>query len=796
MTPNDHSNHRSSEAEFDFAPFGFHKNNSGRSIDIARFLMSVWKPLAMGLCFGLLLGVGVYLMMGPVYSATTQVLVSKKATVPAGNTEANRYGDRGDHVQLIKTDLIVERAFKDHGLNEIPELAKAYDPLKEVTEGLSVSRSAGQESSFDNVLAITYTHPDKRIARAVVQAMVEAYRDYLEDTRDENARQLYRSLIERQKALDETIKQEEADYQKFRNDAPVFLKASPVVSINGMPAPAQNQYEVELASIETAQNENLRKRSSIQARLATLDRKIKENASREVLEFWVIHSLSTGTSGSGGGTGAGGGVAIAGPPEKASLDQQLLTARLLEQRLLHTLGEDHTQVRNVRRQISTLLDFYTRQGLRAPDLEQNAQNPLSPRSASLGMDIVTVYRETLEGQLKELEVDNENLKLLHQDAQKKAKQAEMFEVEDQRRKDDIAQKKTQRERLFDQIAEYDISREQEGYRLQQISQVRLERSLKQVIKLVGSCGFLGMAIVFCLAYFREWYDTTLKTLDEVREFTGAHLMGAVPAFTSSPDANRLAEQRGLAASLCYYHRPGSREAEAFRSIRTTLFVSMQPGQKVIQVSSPEPGDGKSTTAANLAIALAQSGKNVLLVDCDLRRPTQHLLFKTEQEVGLTDVLMKEIEWQNAVRPTPVEGLSIITAGLCPENPAELLSTASLPKFLKQAREDYDIIILDSPPVLAVSDPCILSPHTDGMLVVLRMKKTKRAAAERLQETLASHGVNVFGIIANDFNSANAAEAGYDYDAYGSYYTSPDQQPSKSKPAATTPRPPINMAGSP
>jgi len=781
-------------AEFDFAPFGFHgSGQKGRSIDIVHFVLSRWKPLAMGLFLGLLGGVGVYLLLGPVYSASTQVLVSKKATVPTGNGEANRYGERGDHVQLIRTDLIVERAFKDHGLNEIPELANAYDRLKEVTEGLAVTRSAGQESSFDNVLTLTYLHPDKRIARAVVQAMVEAYRDYLNDTRDENARELYKTLIERQDELARTIQKEELEYQKFRNDAPVFLKASPVVSINGMPAPAQNQYEVELASIETAQNENLRKRSSIQARLATLDKKIKENASREVLEFWVMHSLSTGTSGGGGGTGAGGGVAIAGPPEKAQLDQQLLTARLLEERLLHTLGEDHTQVRNVRRQISTLLDFYTRQGLRAPDLQQGAQSPVSSRSAALGMDLVSVYQETLQGQLKELDIDNQNLKLLHQDAEKKAKQAEMFEVEDQRRKDDIAQKKQQLERLFDQIAEYDISREQEGYRLQQISQVRLERSLKRVIKLVGTCGLLGVVLVFCLTYLREWLDTTLKTLSDVRNFTGSQLVGSIPSFARSQDADRLAGTRGLSPSLCYFHRPGSREAEAFRSVRTTLFVSMQPGQKLLQVSSPEPGDGKSTTAANLAIAIAQSGKRVLLIDGDLRRPTQHSLFHVPQDVGLTDVLMKEIEWQNAVRPTPVDGLSVMTAGLCPENPAELLSAETLPALLHDAREDYDLVIIDSPPVLAVSDPCIISPHTDGMLVVLRINKTRQAAAERMQETLASHGVHVFGIIANDFHSEAASEEGYDYAAYGSYYASSSRQSPTQR--TDDKLPPIDMAAS-
>lgn len=767
MTTADNKN--DSGAEFDFAPFGFHSGTSaGPSIDIVKFAIGRWKPLAMGLFCGLAVGVGLYLFLGPVYSASTQVLVSKKASVPAGSSEANRYGERGDHVQLIKTDLIVERAFKDHGLDEIPQLANSYDKLRNVTESLNVTRSAGQESSFDNVLSIEFVHPDKRIARAVVQAIVESYRDYLNDTRDENAKELYKTLVERYNQLVETIREDEADYQKFREEAPVYLKASPVVSINGMPAPAQNQYEVELASIETAQNENLRKRSSIQARLALLDRKIKENAPREVLEFWVIHSLSSGTAGNNSG-GGGSAATMAGPPEKAQLDQQLLTARLLEQRLLHTLGEDHTQVRNVRRQISTLLDFYHRQGLKAPNLSHDAEGPISSRSASLGVDLVSVYRETLQGQLKELEMDNQNLQLLHQDAQKKAKQAVMFEVEDQRRKDDISQRKQQMEKLFDQIAEYDISREQEGYRLQQISQVRIDRSLKRVMKIVGACGILGVILVFGLSYLREWFDTSLKSLDDVRKTTGAALLGSVPTFQSSSDADRLAEARGLSPQLCYFHRPASREAEAYRTIRTTLFVAMQAGRKVLQISSPEPGDGKSTSAANLAISVAQSGKKVLLIDCDLRRPTQHVLFHVPQEIGVTDVLLREIDWENAVRPTSIPGLSLITAGNCPENPAELLSSDQLPEFIRQTREEYDVVIIDSPPVLAVSDPCIIAPHADGLLAVLRMQKTRRAAAERMRETLSSHGAKVIGVIANDLHTQHAVEEGYHFDSYSPYY---------------------------
>ena len=768
------------EAEFDFAPFGFHKPSAGKTIDIVPFLFTMWKPMAIGLCLGTILGIGAYLYLGPVYSATTQVLVSKKASVPINDGEANRYGDRGDHVELIKTDLIVERAFENHGLNDIPALAGAYDPLKEVTEGLQVTRNAGQESSFDNLLEIEYLHPDKNIARVVAQAVVEAYRDYLSETRDENAEQIQKLLIDRNTNLTNEIRELEASYQKFRREAPVFLKASPIVTANGMPAQPQSRYEAELASIEQAQNENLRKRAGIQAKLATLDRMITNDTSREVLEFWVLHSLSTGPAGQGKG-GGGSSSALSGPPAKGQLDQQLLTARVIEQKLLNVLGENHSSIRTIRKEIDTILDFYRRQGLTPPALDRPTSGPLSSRSASLGMDLVSVYRHTMEEQLEELTLDDEKLEILHADAEQKAKQAELFEIEDQHRKDHIALKKEQVKGIFDQIAAYDVAKEQEGYRLKQISQVRVERSLKRVIKIVGACSIMCCALVFCLGYFREWTDTSMKTLDELRVGTAAQILGTVPQFVSSLDADRLARETGLAAELCYFHRPGSREAESYRALRTTLLFAMGDGEQIVQVSSSEPGDGKSTTTANLSVAMARSGKSVLLIDGDLRRPRQHAMFGLPQEIGLTEVLLGELEWINAVRETGVDGLSVMTAGLSPDNPSELLAKSALPGILGEARDHYDLIVIDSPPILAVSDPSVLSPHTDGMLLVVRMNKNRRPTIMRTRETLRAHGVRLYGVVANGFDAAAAEGAGYHYDEYRSYYSESESTPTGSNP---------------
>ncbi len=782
-----------SEAEFDFAPFGFMSGNSASSrasIDIGRFLLSIWKPLILGGCLGGMAGIGMYLFMGPIYSANTQVLVSKKASVPINDGEANRFGDRGDHVELIKSDLIIEPAFKKHGLNSVPALATAYDPYKNIREGMAVSRSAGQENSFDNVFDISFDHPDKAIAKTVVQAIVESYRDYLHETRDENSRQMYDTLLNRQKKLSDEIAKLEKDYREFRVSAPVFLKASPIVGANGVPVPPQSRYEAELTSIEEEQNEGQIKQSGIEAKLSELKRRRERGDSRESLEFWVTYSLSTGTGAGKNASSGGGAGALSGPPEKAALDQQFLTARLLEQGLLHSLGADHTDVRNVRRQIDTILNSYAQQGLTPPAYQRSSNNPADARNHE-GMDLISVYEETLRSQLEELKSIAKNLTIMREDAEKKAKDAELYQVEDQRLKDDLSIKKAQLSQVFNQIATYDVSKEQEGYRMKQIAQVRIERSLKRVIKIVGMFGFLGIGLVFILSYFREWMDTRIKNVDELCKLSETTLLGTIPNFVSTPDAERLAKETGLTSSLVFLHRPGSREAEAFRTIRTTLFHGLRNNEKVLQITSAEPGDGKSTIAVNTALAMAQAGKRVLLIDCDLRRPTLHHLLGLPQEIGFTDVLLNEIQWQNAIRKTPSESLSLITAGLCPENPAEILSQVNLPALLDEMRSEFDFIILDTPPVLAVSDPAILSAHVDGISLVARLKKNKRAAIVRTMDTLRVHGANVHGLIANGLDIESASESGYGYESYGSYYNEDESKkgsknpPQRPQPAEST-----------
>ncbi|HEY9450002.1 MAG TPA: CpsD/CapB family tyrosine-protein kinase, partial [Gemmatimonadaceae bacterium] len=209
-------------------------------------------------------------------------------------------------------------------------------------------------------------------------------------------------------------------------------------------------------------------------------------------------------------------------------------------------------------------------------------------------------------------------------------------------------------------------------------------------------------------------------------------------------------------------------AEAYRTLRTKLLFSRAAGTlKTIVVTSPFTQDGKSTTAANLATAFAQHGMRTLLVDCDLRRPTQHEIFRVPREPGLTELLASDGIVAGTGRRTNIEGLSLITAGALPPDPSELVGSARMRTILARFAESFDVIVIDSPPVLPVADAAILATLADGALLVVRAGSTNRKAAQLAVQQLEDVDARVLGVVLND---PKAQVPLYDQYGYASYYS--------------------------
>lgn len=213
-------------------------------------------------------------------------------------------------------------------------------------------------------------------------------------------------------------------------------------------------------------------------------------------------------------------------------------------------------------------------------------------------------------------------------------------------------------------------------------------------------------------------------------------------------------------SLTTVRDPGGGTSEDYRTLRTSLLYSLVDAPpKAIVLTSPGPGEGKSTTCANLGVVLAQAGKRTLVVDCDLRKPRIHQLFGIRNLEGMVNVLVGERSLEEVARDAAVPDLKVITSGPIPPNPTELLGSRRFSELLDHARRDFDYLLLDTPPVERVSDATILAGQVDGTLLVFNARNTRKAAVRLSMHSLQSVGANVLGTV---MNSVKTGKGDYYY----------------------------------
>lgn len=218
--------------------------------------------------------------------------------------------------------------------------------------------------------------------------------------------------------------------------------------------------------------------------------------------------------------------------------------------------------------------------------------------------------------------------------------------------------------------------------------------------------------------------------------------------------------------------PKSPVVESFRTLRTNIaFSSVDRPYKIILVASAIPNEGKSTVTANLGIVMAQAGARVLIVDADLRKPTQHRIFELENSRGLVNAIIQN-DVQGVIQPGPIGGLSIITSGPIPPNPSELLASNRMNDFLSCIREEFDTILVDSPPVLAVTDALILASRVDGVMMVVKSGSTRLDAVKNAIDQLKkASGENFMGVVLNEVAVTTGDYRYYYYKKPGSKYLS-------------------------
>lgn len=274
-------------------------------------------------------------------------------------------------------------------------------------------------------------------------------------------------------------------------------------------------------------------------------------------------------------------------------------------------------------------------------------------------------------------------------------------------------------------------------------------------------GVVGAMLAVGAIFLIEYLDDTIKSPDQVTGLLGVPMLGAIARLSADQMKN------GPVA----LSEPLSPVTEGYRALRTNIrFYSVDRPLRSILITSAGPAEGKSTIAANLAVVVAQAGFRVVLVDADLRRPNLHRMFKKANHFGLTDaVLQTDVNrWETTPQPvSAIDNLSIVTSGALPPNPAELLGSESMARMLDYWRNRCDLLIIDTPPLNAVTDAAVLAGKTDGVLLVVDGSGTRIGEAMHAREQLDRVGANLLGVIMNKISSSRAV-GGYYYHYYYQY----------------------------
>jgi succinoglycan biosynthesis transport protein ExoP len=378
-----------------------------------------------------------------------------------------------------------------------------------------------------------------------------------------------------------------------------------------------------------------------------------------------------------------------------------------------------------------------------------------------------------ERELSSLNKEAGGLEGLYKSAEKRALDLNLLEIEYNR----LKRSKENNDRLFSLVVER--SKESDLTKMLKVNNIRvIDRPLlpklpiSPNIPLSMAFGLAGGAILgFLGAMARHQLDSTLQVAEDIERELGQVFLGLLPQLSTTNNQRkrrrRQAEPEPDAPKpeLIVHNHPSSGLAEAARAVRTNIvFMSPDKPHRALLITSPGPSDGKTTVACAIAIAMAQAGQRVALVDCDLRRPRMHRIFGITNDTGVTTALIET--GAPAAHSTLVPNLHVLTSGPLPPNPAELLQSEAFGRFLDDLKKTYDRVIIDSPPIVPVTDAAVLATRLDGVVLVVRAARTKREMAKRAVRAINDVGGRMIGTILNSVDLEGIRYRYYHYSYYG------------------------------
>lgn len=741
---------------------------------IARFLQIVRRRkqvLVTSILCCSFLGTIYYTLAVRKYSSTSELLIiqQKQDHLSTVGDHETSEDTMATHQKLISSPIVVQNAIKQLPPQFRVDLigVPVHEWVDTITDNLTASVT--RKTNFINV---SYRSKHPEAAAAVVRAVISSYLQFVEEKHRGTAGETLQSLLEKGGELEAKLAEKQNQLQSFSQQVG-YLAANaddkvtePIIQralrLNDALLDTQER-RLELQATLASVNGALERGEDINQHLVGME----ETVGRQML----LSSLGMSTED----------LAVLEDQQK-----QLLATKQELNSLLNFYGPNHPHIAQLQAQISNTQQF----------LDSYRQNIGQRFGAGGNQQLGPIVQKMLEQAVRQTQQKEQQITASFDEARQEAARHSGDVVQLRMLEREVTRLETQYDLLFEKISTVDMRQEQAPI---QATVVRapipnLVPVSPQLRFLIVACLGGGMVLGTIIVYIQDVLDDRFNSPEEMQAQLGVPVLAMVRKLDPLP---------GTGMETVHTHAmPNAVETEAFRTLRTALSMTGSACERLL-ICSSEPGDGKTTITANLSTAFAQAGKSTLVIDADLRRPGFTTLLNLKGIPGVAEVITSNLPPAETaptlIYQTAVKGLHVLPVGLRRPNPAELLSSQAFVELLAWADSVYDRVIVDCPPILAVSDAQIVGQLVDGAILVVRPEKNHRRAVIRAVESFHASGCRVLGVVANALSpdSQSYGYGGYGY-GYGYGYTygheeSPEDLPAEdasvrySPPERQTPR---------
>ncbi len=698
----------------------------------------------------ILLSTAFYTFTAPkVYRASGKIIVESKGTMERAIFNLNYLGNQStlitNQVEILRSRFLAQRLVQKLEASAFRDSLKIFQPADDGTfmdyqdqiEWISKHLEVSPKKDTD-VIEISFDAGSPYEAAKICNLLMETYREIVREFNQSDYRQLRQFLEKQLQRKSEELKESEEVLKEYQErEKLVSLDESTSELITRL---AESQAQLEQALVEM---------DAYQEQKKSLERQLEERK----------RNLAANLT-------------VAATPLLEELQKEY--ARLAAEKVTYEtlLSQDRIDPGEYRLQLESLTNRMEALRKRLQEEAQNIASSDMVQDPLLVAQNLTIKILELETNIKGLQAKIAALQDVVNSYERQLAYLPKQALELARLKRQVEVDQRTYMLMTEKLEETKITEAGQNENIRILDRPEMPelpiKPKKKLNLLLGA--ILGLGLGIGLTFLREYFDDSIKHPDEL-ERMGFSILATIPEISpkevvekarrKTEELDETFEAAQIIPRLITHFDPKSPISEAYRTFRTNLYFKNHRKEKhVILVTSSAPKEGKSTTVVNLAITLAQLGSKTVIVDTDLRRPVIHSIFNLKKEVGVTNYLVAKAGLDDIIKPSFIDNLFIITSGPLPPNPSELLGSDEMKQFIAEVKEQFDVVLFDSPPVIAVTDSALLSTMVDGVVLVIKAHQTHREAVRRAKMLLENVEANIFGCLLNSVKIEKS---------YGSYF---------------------------